>query len=145
MPEAPLVPRSAFTLPTVYEMSAELPELEEAEFDAFDEAFRTLQDSLGAHDNAHQVLGHPWWQQSDARVEAQLVSHGLDCGGGWPATPEAEALKPGASAWRLLWQVGSDDELGLYWGDLGNLYLLIRDEDLAARRFERAWLILQCG
>jgi uncharacterized protein YwqG len=28
---------------------------------------------------------------------------------------------------------------------MGNLYLLIRDQDLRARRFDKAWLGLQCG
>lgn len=32
----------------------------------------------------------------------------------------------------------------MMWGDLGRLYFWIRDDDLAARRFEKAWLILQC-
>ena len=47
--------------------------------------------------------------------------------------------------WSLLWQIGSDDASGFTWGDMGNLYLLIRDQDLRARRFDKAWLGLQCG
>jgi len=31
------------------------------------------------------------------------------------------------------------------WGDLGRIYYWIRDDDLAARRFDRSWLVLQCG
>ena len=30
-------------------------------------------------------------------------------------------------------------------GDCGRVYFCIRKEDLAARRFDRVWLILQCG
>ena len=32
----------------------------------------------------------------------------------------------------------------LDFGDCGSIYFYIRKDDLAARRFERAWLILQC-
>lgn len=70
--------------------------------------------------------------------------------GGSTGTPEKarearERLSPGpASEWRLLWQLDTDDEAGFMWGDAGRLYLLARDEDLKARRFDRAWLVLQC-
>jgi len=30
------------------------------------------------------------------------------------------------------------------WGDGGALYVWIRRQDLAARKFEKAWTILQC-
>jgi len=33
----------------------------------------------------------------------------------------------------------------MMWGDMGMLYFWIRAEDLAARRFERVWMILQCS
>jgi uncharacterized protein YwqG len=32
----------------------------------------------------------------------------------------------------------------MMWGDLGMLYYWIREEDLAARRFDRVWGISQC-
>jgi hypothetical protein len=48
----------------------------------------------------------------------------------------------GASKWRLLWQVASDDELEMNWGDGGRLFILIRDEDLANQRFDRAELVI---
>ena len=37
------------------------------------------------------------------------------------------------------------DELGLMFGDCGSIYFYIREEDLQACRFDRVWLILQCG
>jgi uncharacterized protein YwqG len=33
----------------------------------------------------------------------------------------------------------------MMWGDAGCLYYWIRAEDLRARRFDRAWMILQCS
>jgi len=32
----------------------------------------------------------------------------------------------------------------LMFGDCGSIYFYIRKEDLAARRFDRVWLIQQC-
>jgi uncharacterized protein YwqG len=45
---------------------------------------------------------------------------------------------------RFLLQVDSDDAAGMMWGDAGMLYFWIRDDDLAARRFDRAWCVMQC-
>jgi uncharacterized protein YwqG len=44
----------------------------------------------------------------------------------------------------LVLQVDSDPHARFEWGDDGKLYLLARDEDLRAGRFDRAWLVLQC-
>ena len=33
----------------------------------------------------------------------------------------------------------------MMWGDMGCLYFWIRESDLAAQRFDDAWMILQCG
>lgn len=93
----------------------------------------------------HRVGGHPAWIQSDDREYAAVAAIG-----GSMATPEqAQAsrarLAPGAAAeWNLLWQFDSDDEAGFMWGDVGRLYLLARDADVRAGRFDRAWLIMQC-
>lgn len=93
---------------------------------------------------ADQVRGHPNWWQEDGRLDAQLAANGVDALHALEG-PEAERLRPGAADWNLLWQVGTDEALGFVWGSYGTLYLLIRDEDLRACRFERAWLMLQCA
>jgi hypothetical protein len=54
--------------------------------------------------------------------------------------PDAEAIQAEALRWRLVWQIDSDRDAGFMWGDLGRLYLLMKDDDLAARHFDRAWL-----
>lgn len=59
-----------------------------------------------------------------------------------------DALAPlakNSGRWNLLMQVDSNEDNGMMWGDLGRLYLWITSEDLAARKFENCWLILQCG
>jgi uncharacterized protein YwqG len=85
------------------------------------EDYLALRERLTGGEHAHQVGGHPWWIQYDARLER------------------------GSPGWEMLWQIGSDDPTGFMWGDMGNLYLLVRGEDLRAARFDRAWLTLQCG
>ncbi|XXF77551.1 YwqG family protein [Myxococcaceae bacterium GXIMD 01537] len=112
-----MVPRLDTSLPAFGDERAAPPS---GGFD--DEAYVTL--AGGEH--AHQVGGHPWWIQYDARTEAR-------------------AMVRDAPDWNLLWQVASDDTTGFMWGDMGSLYLLLRDADLRERRFERAWLGLQCG
>jgi uncharacterized protein YwqG len=145
LPPWRLIPSSGVSLQHFSDRDApaELESLSEAA----SEAYLALMERLAGGEFVHQVGGHPAWVQEDARAEAQLVSHGLRLASAeaWD-TPEAKRLEPAASEWRLLWQVASDEELELMWGSsMGTLYLLIRDEDLRARRFERAWLILQCS
>ena len=56
----------------------------------------------------------------------------------------AKKLEAGARDWRLLFQVESDGNAKMMWGDAGRLYFWIRDEDLRAARFYRTWLVFQC-
>ncbi len=95
---------------------------------------------------SNKLLGHADPIQGGMELECEYVTSGINCG-----TPDGyrEAKRRGldknAGRWNLLMQVDSNEELGMMWGDLGRLYLWIADEDLAARRFEKSWLILQCG
>jgi uncharacterized protein DUF1963 len=65
------------------------------------------------------------------RLECQLVTHGLYCGDdvAWKSARGAE-LAPGAPEWRLLFQMDSDDDVGVMWGDCGLIYYWIRESDL---------------
>jgi len=79
------------------------------------------------------------------QLEAQLASHGLNCGD--PAgygNPRAKALHGGARDWLLLLQIDSDDALKMMCGDMGRIYYWIRRQDLSERKFDRVWTILQC-
>ena len=95
---------------------------------------------------AHQVLGFPYTIQGDMRLECQLVSSGINCGNpsGYK-DPRAKDLEPGAADWRLLFQLDSDDRAGMMWGDMGTLYFWIKEQDLAAGRFDQVWMVLQCA
>lgn len=121
------------------------PKLTDDEFDLLEAFQRQLQpeDATGLH---HRMLGHPDRIQGDMTLECQLVSHGLYCGNasGYEDA-RAEKLEETKHVWKLLLQVDTDDNAEMMWGDMGRLYFWIREEDLARRDFDKAWMILQCS
>jgi hypothetical protein len=80
----------------------------------------------------HQILGHASIVQDDP------------CS--WTSSEPFRLRTNGdRKAWRLLWQIDTDEEdAGFMWGDMGTLYVLIREEDLRARRFDRLQVEMQC-
>jgi uncharacterized protein YwqG len=90
--------------------------------------------------------GYPDQIQGDMMLECALVSAGLYCGDSTAYhDPRIPTFREEARNWRLLLQVPSAEPAGMMWGDVGCLYFWIRDNDLRAGRFERTWMILQCG
>ncbi len=123
-------------------------------WNAFDLTDDNLYDSyqewlgeFGTPDNQggenHQLGGYPRSLQNGLQSRAHLAANGIYCGhsAAWD-TPEAKALLPGAKEWRLLLQIGVDQNAGME--GPGAFYVLIRGEDLLARRFERARVTYQC-
>ncbi len=96
-------------------------------------------------DAYHQILGFPDSLQGDMQLECQLVANGLYCG---DATgyedPRRRVLAPGASSWRHLLQLASDDNPGTMWGDDGNLFFWLDADSLDESDFVHIWMILQC-
>jgi uncharacterized protein YwqG len=71
-----------------------------------------------------------WWQRwlnLDEFTKAQRAAHLAQ-----------------ADNWQLVLQVSSDLKAGMQWGDMGRLYLCARKQDLAARRFDQSWMVVQC-
>jgi uncharacterized protein YwqG len=101
---------------------------------------------LGEHEDRviHRLLGHPDPIHGDMQLECQLLSNGICYYGDHDADPRVRQLRPGAADWRLLLQVDSEDQAGMVWGDAGRIYYWVRTQDLRARRFDQAWLVLQC-
>jgi uncharacterized protein YwqG len=112
-------------------------------------AYQDLEEALVAKEgiaDQTRVLGHPHQVQGEMSTECALVREGIYCGDGkYPEHPRYEEISRKAGEWRLLLQVHSFEEAGMCWGDLGTLYFWIPDASLKARRFEDAWMVLQCS
>ena len=113
------------------------------------EAYGNLMETLMADQSwaaRSLLLGHAEQIQGDMSEECSLVTAGIYCGDATASKhPRYEELAAKALDWRLLFQLHSVEEAGMCWGDLGCLYFWIRDEDLRAKRFNAAWMILQCS
>ncbi len=91
---------------------------------------------LGGHINSprpcHQLFGYPDYIQSPTMTEncAKVTQTK------YPSNPED---------WLLLLQVDTDyAHSDLQFADMGTLFFWIRQEDLANRRFDRVWMIMEC-
>jgi uncharacterized protein YwqG len=95
---------------------------------------------------SHKLLGYPEPIQDAMEIECAMVTNGVYMGdaNGYqhPRFKELDATK---YDWRLLLQIDSDDAAKMMWGDAGRLYFWIRDQDLRERRFNKTWMIYQCG
>jgi uncharacterized protein YwqG len=105
------------------------------------------------------LLGDDGWAYSD--LLDQLCNHGVPESSwnrisqsklfGWPHWVQNEIDEMGSpddpNGLRLLLQLDTytDGKQWTEWGDAGTLYFLIRDADLAARRFDRCVFEMQCG
>ncbi|MFD3545231.1 YwqG family protein [Streptomyces sp. NPDC058655] len=87
----------------------------------------------------HQIGGHAHSVQNP--VEIEVAEAVLDGEVPW----HDPRLSEETDNWVLLAQFDSEDTADMMWGDAGVLYWLIRPEDLAERRFERAMFTWQCS
>lgn len=104
-----------------------------SELKPFLRAFARLRTRIG-----HQIGGHAVPVQGP--VEYEIANAALGSIHSWGDHP----LDQEAERWVLLAQFDSDKDAKMTWGDTGTLYWLIRPEDLAAHRFDRARLTVQC-
>ncbi|MCX6878962.1 MAG: DUF1963 domain-containing protein [Verrucomicrobia bacterium] len=51
----------------------------------------------------------------------------------------------GTPHWSLLFQMDTDDDLKIMWGDAGMIYFWVRRDDARKLKFDNTWVILQCG
>ena len=151
--EEPLAPSDARSLPFPGDITLDEwePHHEQAPwlraYQRFVEQFTLSESPRGAvGPYRQQVGGHPQWLAKDGRLTAELASNGVHAGGdprSWRRSDLGRA-EDGARSFRLLWQLKPEDDR-FTWVDLGTLYVLIREEDLRARRFDRAWVVFQSG
>lgn len=90
------------------------------------------------HAPHHRIGGYALPIQGAVEPEGAQVLHP---GTGEQATAAREQV---ASQLVLLAQIDSDVRSGMAWGDAGRLYWMIRRDDLAAGRFEKATFTWQC-
>ena len=81
--------------------------------------------------------------------DCELISQGYFLGQGTGEIPKKILQSSHSSAykrWMLLFQLDTveNGDFELMFGDCGHIYFYITKEDLAARHFERIWLMLQC-
>jgi uncharacterized protein YwqG len=107
--------------------------------------YAKLRRAVFQNEPAHQLFGYPSpMQVNNMDLECQLASNGLGGDARW-YDPRAEQVAAGRSEWRFLFQLDSDDDVGMMWGDCGKLYFWIKKADLEEMRFENCWMILQCA
>ncbi|WP_327128825.1 YwqG family protein [Streptomyces sp. NBC_01727] len=99
----------------------------------FLDALWELDDEVG-----HQIGGHAHSIQNP--VEIEVAEAVLDGKVSW----DDPRLSAEAGSWLLLAQFDSEDAADMMWGDAGALYWLIRPQDLADQRFDRAMFTWQC-
>ena len=124
---------------------------EEADCGDEGDEFFTVRAELGDDDpdERSKLLGWADAIQWSMPAECELVTRGYYLGGGWDEIPKnevEEAEKEAPDKWLPLFQLDTveDGDFELMFGDCGRLYFYITRDDLAARRFENVWLILQC-
>lgn len=141
--EKRIIGKSVVTYPNWEDERIAALNLSDIEFDQFEE----FKNSAFESKPQHQIGGYPNPQQGPEMYnECQLVSNGIYCGdsSGY-SDPRASELLKSAGEWILLFQIDSDDEVGMMWGDVGTLYFWIRKSDLQNEVFNNTWMILQCG
>ena len=98
-----------------------------------------------------KFLGYPDTIQGPMEEECEAVTRGYSqgCPEDYAMIPDEEKVDIAKKAkdWMLLFQMGTVEKDGyeLMFGDCGHIYFWIRKEDLAARRFDKVWMILQCS
>jgi uncharacterized protein YwqG len=127
------------------EMLKDFMDIKHANKHVFDGIIEDYEENRLLGEADHQLLGHPHLVQGEIFEECQLVSNGLFCGNesGY-RDPRAKELRDGAKDWTLLFQIDSDDNAEVMWGDEGMVYFAIRKADLAAADFSRVWAVFQC-
>ena len=146
-----------------FEKEVSLPDYEEAcdylnfpedgdDWDDYDEAkYEYLgvdYDEDEDYTMVNRLFGYANLIQGSMLEQCELTSTGVYTGRKWPEMTEDEkqSLKERAAEWQLLLQVAySEKDDARMFGDCGNLYFYIRKEDLAACRFDKIWMVLQCG
>lgn len=100
--------------------------------------YGVFEDEVDDAEPDHRLGGYPseiQWECLPATAER------LAREAGWTSAATAP-FDPATTEWRLLLQIGHDDELGMEWLDAGAIYILVREEDARAGDFSKTVAIL---
>ena len=93
----------------------------------------------GYNETISRLLGYPELVQGDVFFEAQEAVYGK------AERDPYDDPDSGITEWRLLFQLDSESDAEMMWGDVGRLYYCIRLADLEARAFDKSICIMQCS
>ena len=114
--------------------------------------FAECRETAGGDDNEDitKLFGYPNVIQNPMEEECEACSRGFRQGNQEDYQAITEDIKADiaskAGDWMMLFQMSTveTDGFELVFGDCGSIYFWIRKQDLKERRFDKAWLILQC-
>ena len=93
----------------------------------------------------NKLFGYPNLVQGDIFLESQLVTNGLYCGNATGYDdPRRKELEQNTSEWMLLFQIDSDNNANMMWGDVGRIFFVIKKSDLTNLNFDAIWSVFQC-
>ncbi|WP_373077455.1 YwqG family protein [Fusobacterium varium] len=112
------------------------------------EEYHNLIEGLGYKYDTTKLLGYPEFIQNNFFEECEGVSRKNIYYGSVPIEYRnlKKVIKENAKDWILLMQMSElySGNYALVFGDAGKIYFNIRKEDLKNKKFDDAWLILQC-
>ncbi len=128
--------------PIRFESFLTWPSSQRPEFPDLTDAERDVALDLDSADSQgydrHQIGGFPHPVQADSyEVEAECQRLGIRY-----EYQDARDFQ-GLDKWYLLVQIDSDDHLGIMWGDVGIVYVVVHEEDSARGDFSRIFFTMQ--
>lgn len=93
-----------------------------------------------------KLFGHPNIIQSPMEYECELINRGYN---NWAERStldekEKQEISNNQHDWKLLFQIDSEKETKMMWGDVGRLYFWIKEKDLKEQNFDNVIAIVQC-
>ena len=156
LPELEMTFREQVSLPGCWDVHEIAAPFEDEDDDDYCDTYVECCEALGCQrkgsDDRTKLFGYPDAQQDpDMGRECETVTRGFrqGCPADSQKITDADRadIAEKAKDWTLLFQMGTieDGDYELMFGDCGYIYFWIRKEDLVECRFDKCWLILQCG
>ncbi len=129
-----------FSVREDYPSPQEIDDTDDDKYDEYCDSYDEFIDNIP--DFQCKLLGYPGLIQGDISIECELVTRGIYTGDG--RVEITDEIRKAAEDWTLLFQMDTIDDCDMMFGDSGRLYFCIKKQDLAEKRFDKVWTILQC-